>query len=313
MHRVNLPDFELSPLNSGHRTPSRRSAPRVSRGMPAYNGERYLEGALRSLLGQAYGDCDLVISDNVSTDRTSSICHDYASMDRRIRYLRNDVNVRFCRNQNRVLELATGKYFLLTHHDDIHHSDYLARTVEVMEADESIIVCYTKTRDIDENGNSLSRQGPPLQLDTNDPRERSHDIIRMDHKCEAIFGVTRMDKLRKTPLHSRFHCVDEYLFFCRHHASQLTAIAPDRYSRTVWFDPGKKGKLVFPHFHQFREYLAAIQRAPIDWRQRTLCLGERFRWAVMNRRRMLCDLEFGLKQTVRPVYRAVVSKKRKVP
>jgi glycosyltransferase involved in cell wall biosynthesis len=130
-----------------------RTTPRVSLGMPVYNGEAYLEEALRSLLGQTFEDFELIISDNASTDRTRSICLDYAAHDRRIRFLRNEINVGFCRNQNRVIESSTGEYFLLTHHDDVRAPNYLERTVAVMDADPSIVVCYTKTRDIDERGN----------------------------------------------------------------------------------------------------------------------------------------------------------------
>src|SRR5262245_46576944 len=102
-----------------------RSAPRVSLGMPVYNGEPFVEEALKSLLGQTFEDFELVISDNASSDRTGSICQDYAARDRRIRYLRNDINVGFCRNQNRVIELCNAEYFLLTHHDDVRAPEYL--------------------------------------------------------------------------------------------------------------------------------------------------------------------------------------------
>src|SRR5262245_64695053 len=104
-----------------------RAAPRVTLGMPVYNGEAFLEEALRSLLGQTFEDFELVISDNASTDRTRSICLDYAARDRRIRYDRNEVNLGFCRNQNYVIESCTREYFLLTHHDDIRAPHYLDR------------------------------------------------------------------------------------------------------------------------------------------------------------------------------------------
>lgn len=294
-------------------------------GMPVYNGESYLEEALRSLLKQTFEDFELVVSDNASTDRTGSICVDYASMDPRIRYLRNEVNVGFCRNQNRVIQMAVGKYFLVTHADDIRSPEYLARTVEILDADESIVVCYTQTRDIDERGNHLPREDPVLRLDSNDPRERFRDIIRMDHLCTPAFGLTRLDVLRMTRLHGdyadsdrvllaellfqgRFYCIPEYLFFRRAHPLQSTAVAPDRQSRTVWFNPDKKGKLVFPHFREFREYLAAVQRAPIDWQERAWCFTEMFRWVKTNRQRLLGDLDFAFRQTFRPLYYTLISK-----
>ncbi len=47
--------------------------PRVSVGMPVYNGERYLAEAVDSLLAQTYEDFELIICDNASTDRTGEI------------------------------------------------------------------------------------------------------------------------------------------------------------------------------------------------------------------------------------------------
>ncbi|HVX59783.1 MAG TPA: glycosyltransferase, partial [Pirellulales bacterium] len=55
--------------------------PRVSIGLPVYNGENYLALAIDSLLAQTYQDFELIISDNASTDRTEAICRDYASRD----------------------------------------------------------------------------------------------------------------------------------------------------------------------------------------------------------------------------------------
>ena len=60
-------------------------APKVTIGMPVYNGARHLARALDSLLAQTFTDFELVIADNASTDRTGDICKDYAARDARIR------------------------------------------------------------------------------------------------------------------------------------------------------------------------------------------------------------------------------------
>src|ERR687886_314645 len=98
---------------------TRTSRPLVTMGMPVRNGERYVEEALRSLLAQSFGDFEIVISDNASTDRTGAICRDYAAMDRRIRYRRQAANIGLANNLNAVVEMAYGRYFLMTHYDDI--------------------------------------------------------------------------------------------------------------------------------------------------------------------------------------------------
>ena len=78
------------------------SQPRVSIGLPVYNGEEFLEETLGSLLSQTIADFELVISDNASTDNTQNICLAYAAKDDRIRYYRNKHNIGCYGNFNRV-------------------------------------------------------------------------------------------------------------------------------------------------------------------------------------------------------------------
>lgn len=61
-------------------------SPRVSIGIPVYNGEDFIEEALESVLAQTFEDYELVISDNASSDQTEDICRKYAAEDQRIRY-----------------------------------------------------------------------------------------------------------------------------------------------------------------------------------------------------------------------------------
>ena len=78
--------------------------PRVSIGLPVYNGEDYLAESLEALLGQSYEDFELIISDNASTDGTAEICRRYAEQDSRIRYIRQPRNIGAAPNHNFVFE-----------------------------------------------------------------------------------------------------------------------------------------------------------------------------------------------------------------
>lgn len=76
--------------------------PRVSVGLPVYDGEGFLEQTLDSLLAQTFPDFKIVISNNSSTDSTEAICRAYAERDRRIKYRRNDKNLGAADNYNIV-------------------------------------------------------------------------------------------------------------------------------------------------------------------------------------------------------------------
>ena len=69
------------------------ATPRLSIGLPVYNGEPFLAESLDALLGQTYEHFELIISDNASTDGTADICRRYATQDSRIRYFRYPSNL----------------------------------------------------------------------------------------------------------------------------------------------------------------------------------------------------------------------------
>lgn len=301
-----------------------RRPPRVGIGMPVFNGERYIEKALDSLLTQTFGDFELIISDNASTDHTEDICRAYAARDKRIRYSRNETNIGYGRNQNLVAELSDGEFFMWAHHDDVRVPQYLEQCIAVLEKNPAVVLCYTNTRDIDEQGRPLPRVDPPLNLHAVRPCDRFRDIIRMDHICEPDFGLMRSSVLKMTGLHGHyadsdrvflaemalhgpFHKIPEYLFFRRAHELQSTAQHPDRQGRTRWFDPIKARKMVFPHFRQFREYLRVIDRAPIDPKEALHCYGSMLKWLFLNRRRLSIDLAMASKDLLRPFIRPIVN------
>lgn len=208
------------------------SSPRLSIGLPVYNGESFLKAALDSILNQTYKDFELIISDNGSTDKTEDICRSYMLEDQRIRYYRNNNNLGAAWNFNRVFSLSNGQYFKWAAHDDVCANEFLERCVDVLERDLGVIVCFSKTMQIDEQGNIEKKRDhidlPNLSSSRSD--KRFHDIIINRHGCESVFGVIRTSVLRKTPLignyiasdrvllallsiYGRFYELPEYLFF----------------------------------------------------------------------------------------------------
>lgn len=96
------------------------AVPRLSIGLPVYNGERHISAALEALLGQTYEDFELIVSDNASTDGTSEICLRYTRQDRRIRYIRQERNIGLVPNHIFVLKQARGELFKSAAHDDLY-------------------------------------------------------------------------------------------------------------------------------------------------------------------------------------------------
>lgn len=95
-----------------------KTPPKVSIGMPVYNGEPFIREALDSLLAQTFTDFELIISDNASTDGTEAICREYVAKDSRIRYVRWPENREAEANFKFVLNDAVAEYFMWAAADD---------------------------------------------------------------------------------------------------------------------------------------------------------------------------------------------------
>lgn len=266
--------------------------PCVSIGMPVYNGELFLREALDSILAQTFKDFELIISDNASTDATSQICREYADKDKRIRYYCNEQNLGGAPNYNIVYNLSRGKFFKWASHDDLHAPEFIERCVEVLEQDSSVVLSYTRTVAIDEQGKFLESYPNKFDVCSPKPHERFrrfHDRMKSFERCDPVFGMIRSSQLRMTPvigsyvssdmvllgelaLLGKFHEVPEDLFFRRHHPQMSVKAANIDYdTRLYWFNTNKKGKLIFPRWRLFLEYHSAINRVEMGWYSKQIC------------------------------------------
>ena len=108
----------------------------VSVVMPVYNGALYLKEAIDSILSQTHSNLELIIINDGSTDDSERIIQSYT--DKRIVYLKNEVNSRICVTLNRGLDIAKGKYIARMDCDDISVPERLQKQVEYMEQNPSI-------------------------------------------------------------------------------------------------------------------------------------------------------------------------------
>ena len=127
----------------------------VSVGMPVFNGGRFLKEAIESFLRQEYRDFELIISDNASTDDTGTICQAYASVDPRIRYVRNETNIGVLDNFNQVLHLARGEYFMWAACDDIWEPGYILQLAGLLREDPQVVLAFCLFDHLDEQGRSV--------------------------------------------------------------------------------------------------------------------------------------------------------------
>jgi glycosyltransferase involved in cell wall biosynthesis len=186
--------------------------PKVSIGMPVYNGEKYLENALKGLIEQDYENYELIISDNASIDGTSEICQGYARKDRRIRYSRNSKNIGLSANHNRTFEMARGKYFKWVAHDDEFPRDMLGRFVQVLDqASLSEVLVYSFCEFINDRGKLEYIHSDAVALKDARPYKRLAHLLGTLSRYNPIYGLIRSDVLRQTRLIGAFPASDHVL------------------------------------------------------------------------------------------------------
>jgi glycosyltransferase involved in cell wall biosynthesis len=292
-------------------------------GLPVYNGERFLERAIETLLAQTYRDFELIIVDNASTDGTGDICRAFARHDRRVHYWRNPHNVGAMGNFRRVFELSPSELFKWAAHDDEHEPEFLERCVAALDRDPGLVLAYTRTRDIDGRGRTLGLRSTGLDTNSDDVARRFRSLVRRDYPCVLAFGVARAEILRGTRLLSDYADCDrvmlaeiglagriveleEPLFVRREHDDRSVRQYSSRQTRSAWFNPSRAGRPSFPYTRQFAGYMTAIARAPISALERTRCARVMLEWLGRNAAGLGEDLMYAARFAMRPLKRRVM-------
>ena len=99
--------------------------------MPVYNGERYLKIAIESILNQTYKDFELLIINDGSTDSSENIILSYK--DDRIRYMKNDKNIKLIKTLNKGIDLAKGQFIARMDCDDVAMPDRLEKQLKLFQ------------------------------------------------------------------------------------------------------------------------------------------------------------------------------------
>jgi len=275
---------------------------KVAIGMPVWNGEQFVSEAIESILGQTYGDLELVISDNASTDGTAEICSAYAKQDRRIRYIRQEKNIGAAPNHHEVFRRSSGQYFKWACHDDVLAREFIEECVRVLDADEAAVVCCPSTVLINEDGSRVSysshdngmvdnygnvwRFGDNPRLMSPDPADRFTAVLCNIDWCFEIYGLIRRSALERVSIMpsyyggdkvvlaelsftGRYHLLEAPLFYRRCHPSQSSSPQTSRY-RAMWIS-GQRGQMLPPQVMLTAAYMRAVLWAKLTLAQRCRC------------------------------------------
>lgn len=278
--------------------------PKVSVGIPVYNGADYLHEAVDSILGQTLSDFELLIQDNASTDETEEMSRDYQKRDSRVAYVRNETNVGAPINYNLVFERARAPYFKWAAHDDVLAPAFLERCVDALDRNPKSVVAAGRTVLINDDGSPVwydpklkvyvTRQGNPVGV--LDPHDRARgdsaagrfwDILVRTMRTFEIFGVMRTDALKRTVLHENyygsdkpllaqmallgpFEFIDEDLMLRRCHAGQSSVLSTRQ--KSLWISrPSRDNWLTHRLRHVAPAYVRIVSQSSARLDEKLLC------------------------------------------
>jgi glycosyltransferase involved in cell wall biosynthesis len=299
------------------------SNPRVSVGLPVYNGEKYVAQAIDSVLGQTCADLELIISDNASTDSTQEICQRYAARDPRVRYYRSDTNRGASANYNRVFELARGEYFQWLAHDDLLAPEFAKQCVSALDENPTAVLCFSWVKVIDEHGEQTAAGAFDLKVDAHEPHVRFREILLGWHNSLFVFGLIRASALRETKLiqplahgdtlliarlslMGRFLGIPDYLFMSRNHPEQSNRVYKadlprglDLAAYTSWYDAQAARNLRHPYWRLMAEFYRTMWGIDLKMLDRLACHISFARLAFRYAHGLLWDLGGPARQLVR--------------
>ena len=107
-----------------------------------YNVNKYFRRGINSVLSQTFGDFELILVDDGSSDATPALCDEYAARDPRIRVIHQQ-NVGVGETRNRGMDLARGNYILFFDIDDILRPEALARLNEYLSENNPQLLIFS--------------------------------------------------------------------------------------------------------------------------------------------------------------------------
>jgi glycosyltransferase involved in cell wall biosynthesis len=129
--------------------------PKVSVIVPSYNHARFLRRRLDSIMGQTFGDFEVIILDDASTDGSCDVIRPYLA-DARVSFYPNEVNSGSPFIQwNRGVQLARGDYVWIAESDDYAEREFLATLVPILEEHPQVGLAYCQSWRVDDQGSPL--------------------------------------------------------------------------------------------------------------------------------------------------------------
>lgn len=200
-----------------------KNQPLISIIMPVFNGAKFLESAIDSILNQTYTNFEFIIVNDKSTDSSLKIIKSYS--DKRIKVLQNKVNSGVAFSLNKALKIAKGKYIARMDADDISHPTRIEKQVNFLDKNSNIIAVGCQVKIIGDNNRITGTRRYPL-----DPKT-CHDYLMLTSPIQHPTLMARAEIYKKIGYTSEYKTAEDWdLYFKFLNYGQLSNINQYLYS-----------------------------------------------------------------------------------
>lgn len=278
----------------------------VTIGVPVYNGQAFLDGALECLVGQSHATLEIIVSDNASTDRTEAIAREWERRDSRIRYLRQARNIGAPANWNLVARAARGEYFKWMSASDLCDRGFVASALACLRERPDAVLCFSRTRYIDDAGQPLSVADTDFEVTDDAPSRRFWKVCSQLQVNNAQSGLIRTSALRRTHLDrlyphgdrvlmaelallGKFVMLEEPLLMRRASPEHWTALRSDEELARMFWPTGAPSRPLL-NLRRLADYFFSALRSPVPVGERVKAAGHALRYAYWRQKDIAADV-----------------------
>lgn len=165
--------------------------PFVSICLLTYKRAHALSRTIDSILNQTHTNFELIINDDRSPDHTEQVCREYEKKDSRVKYYKNEKNLRYAGNQNAAIERASSDCVAILHDGDEYRPDLIEKWTSMLVKYPSAALVFNALTKLDTNGNPDGTHLHSYPELVDGKKLLSEMLLRPD---SPIFGIVMVRK-----------------------------------------------------------------------------------------------------------------------
>ena len=131
---------------------------KLSVALCTYNGSKFIEQQINSILNQTIKVDEIIVCDDKSTDATVSILKELQVANPCIVIIENEINLRSTKNFEKAIQRCSGDYIFLADQDDLWNTEKVAKTLAIFNENPTAEGVFSNADLIDDNGTRLSNK-----------------------------------------------------------------------------------------------------------------------------------------------------------